>query len=35
MKFNILQPCAKDQVPILSYIATAYLLAIGILSLIR
>jgi hypothetical protein len=35
MKLNILQPCARDQVPILSYIVTVFLITIGIFALIR
>jgi len=35
MKSNSLQSCTRDQVPILSYIVTFYLITIGILALIR
>ncbi len=35
MKINVLESCARDQVPILSYIVTVYLIIIGILALIR
>lgn len=35
MKLEIMKPCARDQVPLLSYIVTVYLIAIGILELIR
>lgn len=35
MKLNILQPCSRDQVPMLSYIGTIYLIAIGIFALLR
>jgi len=35
MKVNIMQPCSRDQVPMLSYISTLYLIAIGIFALVR
>jgi hypothetical protein len=35
MKFNILQSTAKDQVPLLSYIVTLYLMTIAVIALIR
>lgn len=35
MKFNIMKSTARDQVPILSYIVTVYLITIGIFALIR
>jgi hypothetical protein len=35
MKVNIMQPCSRDQVPMLSYIATIYLITIGIFTLLR
>jgi hypothetical protein len=35
MKMNIMQPCARDHVPMLSYIVTFYLITLGIFALIR
>jgi len=35
MKLNIMQSYSKDHFPILSYIATVYLITIGIFALIR
>jgi hypothetical protein len=35
MKMNIMKSCARDQVPILSYIVTIYMITIGILALMR
>ena len=35
MKMNIMQPCARDHVPMLSYIVTVYLITLGIFALIR
>jgi hypothetical protein len=35
MKMNIMQPCARDHVPMLSYIVTVYLITLGVLALIQ
>ncbi len=35
MKLNIMQPCARDHVPILSYIVTVYLITLGLVALIQ
>jgi hypothetical protein len=35
MKMNIMQPCARDHIPMLSYIVTVYLITLGIFALIR